>query len=114
MHIGQGSHVVATMLPSRCQLPVCLQPIRRAFTSAWAVLSMVVSTVLCAVAIPLPACSIAQPKGLLPVLNPSRVCSIARRINSSGFIAILQWCGRIGWGTDKCIYPGQLKPDHAQ
>jgi len=45
------------------------------------VLSMVVSTVLWAVAISLPFCSIAQPKQLLPVLNPSRVFSIANALN---------------------------------
>ena len=41
MHIGQGSQVVATIAPSRKMLPVWRQASRMAFTSAWAVMSVV-------------------------------------------------------------------------
>lgn len=86
MHIGHGSQVVATMAPFKKMSPTVRQASRIAFTSAWAVISVVSTTVLCEHATTRPSRSMAQPKGLWPAAIPCRHFSIASCINSSGDI----------------------------
>lgn len=90
MHIGHGSQVVATTAPSRKMLPMLRQASRMAFTSAWAVISVVSTTVLCEQEITFPFCSMAQPKGLWPAAMPARHFSMASCINSEGDIIWLR------------------------
>ena len=87
MHIGHGSQVVATIAPSRKMLPVWRHASRMAFTSAWAVMSVVSTTVLCEQDRISSSRAIAQPNGLWPKAMPCRHFSIANRINSEGSMA---------------------------
>ena len=94
MHIGHGSQVVATIAPSRKMLPMCRQASRMAFTSAWAVMSVVSTTVLWEHDRISPSRAIAQPKGLWPEAKPWRHFSIANRINSVDPWLVMPACGR--------------------
>src|SRR6185312_13156386 len=84
MHIGHGSQVVATIAPSKKMFPVWRQASRIALTSAWAVISVVSTTVLWEHDKISPSRAIAQPNGLWPKAKPWRHLSIASRINSEG------------------------------
>ena len=69
----------------RCRPPPCW-PARMAFTSAWAVMSVVSTTVLCSRATTRSPTAMAQPNGLWPRARPSRHVSMAICIRSSGVI----------------------------
>ena len=106
MHIGQGSQVVATIAPSRKILPTARQASRMAFTSAWAVMSVVSTTVLWEQESSLPSRAIAQPKGLWPAARPCRHFSIAKCISSAGSIDLSldssHRLGRLGEKRNPC------------
>ena len=63
------------------------QASRMAFTSAWAVMSVVSTTVLCEQDSTSSPRAIAQPNGLCPAAKPWRHFSIASCISSAGSMA---------------------------
>src|SRR5262245_19780503 len=101
MHIGHGSHVVATIAPSRKISPTALFASRIAFTSACAVMSVVITTVLCEHDSTLLSRAIAQPNGLCPAFIPWRHLSIANRMSSEGSMELtsLEGCRTRGTGS---------------